>query len=196
MTIHPSLLSPTVVELSSLTPDPRNARAHDERNIKAVMESFREHGQRKAIVVQKRPDGVLVVRAGNASCEAAKRLGWTTIAATIIEEGDVDAIKYALRDNRTAELAEWDLPNLGAELRVLQAEGVDLAGLGWDEFEYKPLIVAEWEPADVSDENFKFTDRRVSVMFTRQQFEALKVFLGNKPTADLIIERLGVKVPS
>jgi hypothetical protein len=200
--IHPSLTD-LAVDLDTLTPDPRNARAHDERNIRAVMESFRDHGQLKPVVVQRRPTNSgapdytptfdYVVRAGNASCEAARRLGWKQVAAVVIETSDADAIKFALRDNRTAELAEWDLPNLGAEMRVLQAEGVALESLGWDEFEYKPLIAAEWEPANVSGEDFNVPDKRVGVMFSRDQFEALKMNLGAKPTAEAILERLGVK---
>lgn len=195
--IHPSLL-PLAVDIASLTPDPRNARAHDERNIKSVVDSYREHGQLKPIVVQRRTDKGLemVIRAGNASTEAAKRLGWTQIAAVVIDGPDKAAIAYALRDNRTAELAEWDLANLGAELRVLQEEGISLESVGWEEFEYKPLIAAEWEPAEVSNEEFQFTDRRVGIMFTRKQFEALKSYLGSKPTADLIMERLEIEVGS
>lgn len=202
--IHPQL-RPLAVSLASLTPDPRNARGHDERNIEAVRQSLMEHGQRKPVVVQKRERVVppkdgnpgtvevdLIVRAGNATCEAAKRLGWRHVAAVLVDEGDKDAIKYALRDNRTAELAEWDLPNLGAELRVLRDEGVALETIGWEAYEYTPLMEAEWTPPGVSGEDFTVPDKRVGIMFTRDEFERLKTFLGCKPTADEIIKRLGV----
>jgi hypothetical protein len=194
-------LSAVPFPLDSLKPDPRNARAHDERNVKAVMDSLREHGQRKAIVVQRRvigdvPDGVdavdLIVRAGNATCEAARRLGWTHVAAVIVDEGDTEAVKYALRDNRSAELAEWDLPNLGAELRALRDDGVALEDVGWEAFEYKPLMEAEWSPSGINGEDFQVPDKRVSLMFTREEWDRLKVHLGAKPTADEVLKRLGV----
>jgi hypothetical protein len=188
--IHPQLRS-LAVALASLTPDPRNARGHDERNIEAVRQSLQEHGQRKPVVVQRR-GADLIVRAGNATCEAARRLGWQSVAAVVVDEGDKDAIKYALRDNRTAELAEWDLPNLGAELRVLRDEGVALETIGWEAYEYTPLMEAEWTPPGVSGEDFTVPDKRVGIMFTRDEFERLKTFLGCKPTADEIIKRLGV----
>src|SRR5689334_11477827 len=119
--IHPGLVT-LAVPVGGLTPDPRNARSHDERNLDAVVASYRDHGQRKPIVVQLKSDAglAMVIRAGNASVLAAKKLGWTHIAAVVVDEPDKAAKKYALRDNRTADLAEWNLPNLGAELRDLK----------------------------------------------------------------------------
>lgn len=191
--IHPSIAQ-LAVSIASLKPDPRNARSHDERNIEAVVESYREHGQRKPIVVQRRTNGDLIIRAGNGQFEAAKRLGWTEIAAVIVDESDKDARKYALRDNRTAELAEWNLANLGAELRDLKAEGVDLESVGWEVFEAEPLMAAEWKPSDKTDEDFQVPDRRVGLMFTRPQWDALKAFLQAKPTAEEVLKRLGITV--
>jgi ParB-like chromosome segregation protein Spo0J len=43
-----------------------------------------------------------------------------------------DAKLLALADNRAAELADWDDEGLAAILRDLEAEEVDLSGIGWD----------------------------------------------------------------
>jgi len=62
----------------------------------------------------------MVVRAGNAAVLAAKSLGWTELAAVVVDEDDVDATAFAIADNRTAELAAWDealLAELLAPLR-------------------------------------------------------------------------------
>lgn len=123
-------LASLATEISGLTPDPRNARKHSRKNIKAIAESLRDHGQRKPIVVQ-RSGPMLIVRAGNGTVEAAKSLGWTRVAAVVIEEGDEAAVKFALRDNRSAELAEWDKETLVALLGEV-ASVEDLPGLGWD----------------------------------------------------------------
>lgn len=116
--IH-SALAALAIEIRDLTPDPRNARQHDERNLAAVVRSLEEHGQVKPIVVQLRSDkgASNVIRAGNATTAAASRLGWTHVAAVVLDVKDKEARAYALRDNRTADLAEWDLPNLGGEPR-------------------------------------------------------------------------------
>ena len=102
--IHPSLQHLSVA-LDALTPDPENARVHTDRNLDAIAGSLSVYGQRKPIVVQR--DG-MIVRAGNGTVEAARRLGWTEIAAVVVDEADIRAAAYGLADNRTAELASWD----------------------------------------------------------------------------------------
>lgn len=186
--IHADLAS-LAVEVTALQPDPKNRRLHDERNIKAVMDSYRDHGQVKPVVVQRVTDAglAMVVRAGNGSLEAAKRLGWTHLAAVVLDCGDVEAIKYALRDNRSAELAEWELQGLGEDLRTLRDDGVLLDEVGWATYEAEPLMAAEWEPADKTNENFTLPERRVGLMFTKPEYDKLKDLIGAKPTAAEII---------
>lgn len=190
--IHKDLAS-LAVEIGSLTPDPRNARAHDSRNIDAVKTSLTAHGQVKPIVVQLRSDAGLsmVIRAGNASTDAAKALGWTHIAAIVLDVPDKDAKAYALRDNRTADLAEWDLPNLGAEMRELSDAGVDVASLGWAPYEYEPLMEAEWKPPENSGEAFDTPGRGHSMKFTADEWaRVLAANDGKKPTPEQIINAL------
>lgn len=100
-------LRPLAVTIESLTPDPANARTHSERNIEAIRNSLTRFGQRKPIVVQQQGDA-RIIRAGNGSVEAAKALGWSHVAAVVVEEDSADAIQFAIADNRTAELATWD----------------------------------------------------------------------------------------
>lgn len=196
--IHNSLAS-LAVAIKDLTPDPRNARSHDDRNLAAVMESFRQHGQVKPIVVQAKADDgkTMVIRAGNASTEAASKLGWTHIAAVVLDVPDAEAKAYALRDNRTADLAEWDLPNLGAELRDLKDMGVDVSTLGWEPFEYEPLMEAEWKPPEQTNEEFDPPGKATSIRFTEEQIETIKQAVGGrKVTAEAIVARLTVQLPN
>lgn len=182
--IVPQLVA-MAVDIAGLTPDPKNARLHDERNIKSVMASYDKHGQRKPIIVQlKANDGTpMVIRAGNGQTEAARRLGWDVIAAIVIDEDDKEAIAYALRDNRTAELAEWNLEVLGESLRYLDEEGVALPEVGWESYEAAPLLAAEWNPQPNTGEQFNVPEKRVSLMFESSQWDELKGLLNAKPTA-------------
>ena len=116
MKIHPSL-SALAVQIADLTPDPRNARRHGTRNLDAIRRSLERFGQRKPIVVQR--EG-MIVRAGNGFLEAARALGWTEVAAVLVDEADVEATAYAIADNRTAELASWDDEVLAELLASLQ----------------------------------------------------------------------------
>lgn len=135
--IHDSLL-PLAVSIDSLTPDPDNARRHTDRNLDSIAASLRAYGQRKPIVVQKQG---MVVRAGNGTLDAAKRLGWSEVAAIIVDEGDISATAYALADNRTAELAEWDEPQLAKLLgRISSEDDYDPQTMGFEEAEVVKLL--------------------------------------------------------
>lgn len=120
-----------LVAIETLEPDPENARTHSKRNLDAIAGSLREFGQRRPLVLF----GSTVI-AGNGTLEAAKTLGWTEIAVTRVpRDWSVEQARaYALADNRTAELAEWDTQLLADQL-------VDLDSVGWDvsAFGFEPL---------------------------------------------------------
>jgi ParB-like chromosome segregation protein Spo0J len=120
----------STVQISSLTPDPENARKHDERNLKAIENSLRQFGQRRPLVVT--GDGVVV--AGNGTLQAAKRLGWQEIDVTRTppEWTYEQARAYAIADNRTAELASWNDTILAEQLIELDAVGWELDQLGFE----------------------------------------------------------------
>lgn len=112
------------VPIESLVIDPDNARIHGPRNLDAIEGSLRAFGQRLPIIVQKQG---MIVRVGNGRVEVARdRLGWTHIAALVVDESDVDAVRYSLADNRTAELADWDVEGLTTLLEDLAADIPDL----------------------------------------------------------------------
>jgi len=118
-----------VLKINELTPDPNNARAHDETNLKAIEGSLREFGQRKPIVV----DQHQVIVAGNGTVEAAKRLGWDSIEAVRIPaDWNADQIKaFALADNRTAELATWNVKELTNQLIEIELNNFDIKFLNF-----------------------------------------------------------------
>ena len=131
-------------KISDLSNDPANARRHNERNIDAIIASLRRFGQQKPIVV----DSSGVVRAGNGTLEAARRLGWESIDCVTTALQGSDAIAYAIADNRTAELAEWDEDTLAAQLNGLLTESEEIAlaaGFTPEEIEAM-LALAEDEP--------------------------------------------------
>lgn len=132
-------LRPLRVPIASLATDPKNARKHPERNIEAVASSLRTYGQRKPIVVRR--EG-MVVEAGNGTLEAAKRLGWASIAAVIVDDDPRTATGYALADNRTAELAEWDGDILRDLLVDLRDADFDLSSTGWTDRDINKMIGA------------------------------------------------------
>ncbi len=119
--------------VADLELDANNARAHDDRNIQAIADSLARFGQQKPIVVA--PDGTVL--AGNGTLAAAKHLGWDRIAAVTTDLEGADARGYAIADNRTAELAEWDFVRLSDELQELPPDV--LQTLGFDDKEMRRI---------------------------------------------------------
>lgn len=121
------------IAISKLQHDPENARKHNHKNIEAIANSLKKFGQRKPIVVA----GDNVVVAGNGTLEAARSLNWETIdIARVPNEWSWEQVRaFALADNRTAEMAEWDS-------KVLVDQLVELDGVGWEvaEFGFEDLI--------------------------------------------------------
>lgn len=117
------------VPIASLVVDPANARKHSAKNLEAIKGSLARFAQQKPVVVGK---GNVVV-AGNGTLEAARALGWTEIGVVRTALEGPDAIAFALADNRTAELAEWDLDVLGPTLKSLGEMDFDLGAIGFDD---------------------------------------------------------------
>jgi len=135
--------------LDALMLDPANVRKHSPRNIETIKGSLARWGQQKPIVIDK--DGVVV--AGNGTVEAARLLGWQTIRVVRTTLKGSDRTAYAIADNRSAELAEWD-DGLAAALASLQQDGVleDVEVTGFTEAEIAALIAADLEPPSVTED--------------------------------------------
>lgn len=131
------------VNISSLVLDPTNARKHNPANLKAISGSLKLFGQRKPLVVT----GANIVVAGNGTLEAAKALGWSEIAIvrTPIDWTHEQVKAYALADNRTAEMAEWDAEILKDQMLELDAVGWDISEFGFEPLE--PPTESDWSGA-------------------------------------------------
>jgi len=120
--INPALAS-LAIPLAKLHEDPKNARKHSERNLTAIVASLQEFGLQKPIVALK--DGTVI--AGNCTLRAARQLGWDKVAVVQFDSREEARAKaYALADNRSAELAEWDVPVLTDIVEDLKVAGVDV----------------------------------------------------------------------
>lgn len=145
----PKELQALAFPVAKLTPDPRNARKHGERNKAAVRASLLEFGWRSVIVARKKDR---VVLAGNARLEAAIAMGWKQAPVLWVDDDQARSMAYAIADNRTAELAEWDDEQLLANLRELQREDGLIDAVGFNEFEIAEMLGAEEQSAAGSDD--------------------------------------------
>jgi hypothetical protein len=128
------------ISVADLSLDPSNVRKHSRRNLDAIKASLRKFGQQKPIVV----DAKGIVLAGNGTLTAANELGWTEIQIVRTELAGVEATAFAIADNRTAELAEWEEDGLAKVLESLKVEDADLlAATGYDAAEADKMSKAE-----------------------------------------------------
>jgi hypothetical protein len=100
-------------------------------------------GQRKPVVARR---GDRVVIAGNHTLQAARALGWAEIAVVWVDDDEVTSKAFALADNRTAELGDYDerlLAELIGEVGSVDAEL--LVASGWSEDAVTELV-ARLEP--------------------------------------------------
>lgn len=125
------------VRIEELTADPDNARLHSRRNLDAIKASLTKFGQTRPLVVTE--DGLVI--AGNGTLAAALELGWEEVEVTRVPfRSPEEARAYALADNRTGELAQWNAPVLLEALDSLAAEGWSL-----DEVGFAPEDLSGWK---------------------------------------------------
>lgn len=141
----------TKVLISDLVFDPTNARTHSEKNINAIKGSLTKFGQQKPIVISQ--DNIIV--AGNGTVAAAKDLGWTELDAVVTSLDSFHQTAFALADNRTSELAEWEDNILAQQLASLEMHDFDLESIGFDAKDLEDMTVKD---QDLSDKNKELSE--------------------------------------
>lgn len=115
------------VPIDSITPLERNARRGD---VDAIAASLARWGQVKPVVVSRDRQ----ILAGNHTHAAAVKLGWSEIAAVVldVEAGDTEAVALAIADNRLSDLSRWDNDLLADLLQsVAAADEILLSATGF-----------------------------------------------------------------
>ena len=135
--------------ITELTLFPGNPRRGDIEAVKRSLEAF---GQRKPIVVR-RSDNVVI--AGNHTLQAAQALGWAEIAVVWVDDDEVTSKAFALADNRTAELGDYDEDALADLINDVGSLNPGLLeSSGWDDKAVQELLdrVEQVElPVDVDE---------------------------------------------
>ncbi len=115
--------------LADLIPDPKNRRTHGPENIGMMTDALRTVGAARSIVIDERGE----ILAGNGVVTAARRVGLTKLQVVDADGDTVIAVRrrgltdeqkrqLAIYDNRTGDLAEWNVAQLAEDF----ANGDDL----------------------------------------------------------------------
>ena len=138
------------VKLDSLTLDPKNARKHGEKDLAAIAKSLDKFGQVTPIVITS--DNIVVK--GNGTMMAAMSLGWQKIDAIRTELTGEQVTAYAIADNRTSDLSEFDNDVLLELLQgisdqdLIDATGFDDAAMD----ELLKQVQPDFETAGIDDQ--------------------------------------------
>jgi len=135
------------IALNRLKPWDGNPR-RNEKAVQAVAKSIRRFGFNVPVLC----DRNYVIIAGHTRLEAAKRLRMKTVPAIRLSLQGSERKLFAIADNRTGELADWDTPKLKEILDELHAEDLDLSSLGFSARELRRLLKAEREREDALPE--------------------------------------------
>lgn len=121
------------VSVATLKFDEDNARVHPPENRAMLRASLEKFGQRKPIVVT--ADNTVI--AGNGTLLAASELGWDKVAVVRAPADWTEEMirAYAIADNRSADLSEFDPTVLQAQLASLEIAEFDFDALGFSEAE-------------------------------------------------------------
>ena len=124
--------------IDTIRPYENNPRENDQA-VEAVAESIKEFGWQQPLVVDR--DGVIVC--GHTRWKAAKKLGLDTVPVVVAGLPPEKAKAYRLADNKSAELADWNMELLLQELAGLSEAGYDASA--WFEEELAGLAVPATE---------------------------------------------------
>ena len=116
------------LKIEDLNPYKNNPRINDEA-VRYVASSIKEFGFKVPVIV----DENYVIVAGHTRVKAAKQLGIKEVPCIIADDLTPEQIKaFRLADNRVAEIAEWDVELLQAELQDLKLD-FDMFDFGFNE---------------------------------------------------------------
>lgn len=110
-------------KVSELHLNERNSRKNDNA-VDTVAKSIEEFGFKNPLIVDK--DGK--VWCGNTRYKASLKLGLDKVPCIVVDDLTEEQIrKYALLDNKTNEIADWDYELLADELEGLDLDDYDLS---------------------------------------------------------------------
>jgi DNA modification methylase len=141
---------------SSLTPNPRNARTHSDKQIRQLAANIRRFGFLVPLIVESETN---IILAGHARWQAAPLAGLDEvpcIRAKFLSEQEQRA--FALADNRLAELSDWNTELLQEELESLFEGGIDIGTIGFSMADLNFALVNEEEAKPAKAEKVELPD--------------------------------------
>jgi hypothetical protein len=98
-------LRPLAAKLSTLKPNPKNARLHPEQNVRRIAAAMKEYGWDVPMVVNER-SGIIVK--GHGRFLGARHNQWKYGPVVTVKDSDPRSVARALSDNALSDDSAWD----------------------------------------------------------------------------------------
>ena len=121
--------------VSALKPWESNPRLNDHA-VDAVAKSIKSFGFNVPILC----DQNSTIIAGHTRWKAAKKLEMKSVPVITLEMSELQRRAFSVADNKTAELADWDLPQLREILEELRCEEIDLGNIGFSDEDLRLIL--------------------------------------------------------
>lgn len=152
-TNQPNLFPTELVSLSELKPHPRNYKKHPDDQLQHIIESIRQHGFYRNVVVAR--DNTIL--AGHGVVLAYRKMNAGDKVPVIrlnIEPDSSEALKVLAGDNEIGKLAEVDDRALTEILKdIRETDTVGLLGTGFDEMMLTNLVMITRHSSEIKDES-------------------------------------------
>jgi len=126
------------IKLSVLKPWEDNPRINDEA-VCAVAKSIESFGFNVPILC----DQQFTIIAGHTRWKAAKKIGMKSVPVIVLEIVEAQRKAFAIADNKTGELAEWNHMKLRKVLEQLKHKKINLPSLGYSQAELQALLTQQ-----------------------------------------------------
>lgn len=110
------------ISTADLVPYEKNTRKHKDLDVDNIARSIQKYGFNDPIGIW---NGNVIIE-GHGRLLAAQQLGMEKVPCVRLDHlTDEERREYAIAHNATAELSEWDVPNIEAELEELDLSEFD-----------------------------------------------------------------------
>lgn len=143
-------------EISCLRPWENSPRINDHA-VAAVAKSIKAYGFNVPILC----DLSYNIIAGHTRWKAAKNIGMSHVPVLLIDIDEKKRTAFSIADNKTSEIADWDMGRLRDILNVLRNEDIEISPLGFTNQELRCILkIDEMDEDEIPEPRDKARTRK------------------------------------